>query len=76
MVLRVSAVGLQRVVVDVMHGHFRSCAIESLRLQLEHDKRSGRVLGQGLVNAQADFGPRYHLPHNQVGCDEFLGDVE
>jgi len=45
MVLRVPAVGLQKVVVDVRYGHFGVCAVESQRLQIKHDKGSGRVLG-------------------------------
>ena len=75
MVLRILAVGLQQVVVDVLHGNLRARAIQSQRLQLQHDQGPGRVLGEGLVDVQADFGPRHHLPGDQVRCDEFLCDV-
>ncbi|MCO4253106.1 hypothetical protein NG698_18635 [Pseudarthrobacter sp. MDT3-9] len=50
MVLRVPAVGLQNVVVDVLHGQFGVCAAESQRLELKHDMGSGRVLGAGKLS--------------------------
>jgi hypothetical protein len=61
-VLRVLTVGLQQVVVDVLNGHVSARTIKSQRLQLKHDQSSRCILGEGLIDAQADLGPRCHLP--------------
>ena len=50
-VFGVLAVGLQQVVVDVLHRHLGTRPVQAERLQLEHDHGAGGVLGQGLVDA-------------------------
>jgi hypothetical protein len=74
-VLRVLTVGLQQVVVDVLHGYFGARTIKSQRLQLKHDESSRCILGEGLIDAQTNLGPRRHLPTEQVRGNKFLSNV-
>ncbi len=76
MVLGVLLVGLQQVVVDVLHAHLGAGAIEPERLQLLHHQRARRVLGQRLVDVESDFFARRHLAGFQVGLDQLASDVE
>jgi hypothetical protein len=75
MILRILAVGLQKVVVDVLHRHLSVCPVESDCLQFKHDQGSGRILRECLVNTEPDLGPGNHPARNQMGGDELLSDV-
>ena len=75
-IVGVLVVLLDEVVVDVLGGQFGLDAVEAHRLQLQHDQRAGGVLGQGLVDADADLLAGLHPPFDQVRLDEFLGDIE
>ena len=66
MILGVLLVGLQQVVVDVLHAHLGAGPIEPERLQFLHHQRARRVLGQRLVDAYRDLLPRRHLAGFQV----------
>ena len=54
-VFGVLLVGLQQVVVDVLHADLGMHLVEFQRLQLLHHQRSGGVLGQGLVDAEGNL---------------------
>ena len=66
MILGVLLVGLQQVVVDVLHADLGARPIQSERFQLLHHQRARRVLGQRLVDANRDLLPRRHLAGLQV----------
>ena len=74
-VVGVAEVGLQEVVVDVLHRDLRAHPVQVHGLQLEHDDGSGGVLGERLVDAEPDLGTRRHLPLDQVVSDQLLGDT-
>ena len=54
-VFGVLLIGLQQVVVDVLHADLGLDLVEFQRLQLLHHQRSGGVLGEGLVDAEGNF---------------------
>jgi hypothetical protein len=58
----VLVVGLQQVVVDVLHRYFGARPVEAKGLQLEHHHRSGGVLGERLVDVQGDLVTGRHVP--------------
>ena len=70
MVVRVSVVRLQQVVVDVLCRELGLHSIDSHGLQLQHHQRSGRVLGERLVDPKRDLRARTHLTIDEVRCDE------
>ncbi len=70
MVVGVAEIGLEDVVVDVLRRHLGVRAVEVHGLQLEHHDRAGGVLGERLVDADADLRSRRHLPMDEVGADE------
>ena len=69
-------VGLQQVVVDVLHADLGARVIESERLELLHHQRAGRVLGQRLVDTDRDLFARCHLAGFQVRFDQLVSDIE
>ena len=74
-VVRVAVVGLEQVVVDVLGRELGADVVETHRLELEHHHRPGRVLGERLVDAEADLGAGDHLALDQVTGDQLLRDV-
>ena len=48
--------------------------VETQRLQLLHHQGAGGVLGQGLIDPQRDLLAGRHLPVDEVGRDELVGD--
>jgi len=65
-VLRVLLIGLQQVVIDVLHGQFRADAVEAERLELEHDQGARRILGESLVDPDPEFVSGSELPGLQM----------
>jgi hypothetical protein len=55
-------IGLDQVVVHVLDRDVRLDALETQGFQFQHHQRAGGVLGQGLVDAQADFLAGDHFP--------------
>ncbi|MNZ68343.1 hypothetical protein D3C78_866080 [compost metagenome] len=74
-VVGVLEVGLQQVVVDVLHRDLGPGALEAHRLEFEHHHGAGGVLGEGLVDFQGDRFTLAHRSFEQVRGDQFLGDV-
>ena len=74
-VVGVAVVGLEEVVVDVLRRQLGPDPIEVHGLELEHDRGARGVLGQGLVDANADLLPRRHLAFDEVVFDQLLSDV-
>ena len=68
MVIGVFKPGLQGVVIDVADGEFGFHLGDADGFELEIGHRSGSVLGQGLVNPDADF-PAF----DQVADDQVFG---
>ena len=61
MVVGVFKTGLERVVVDVGDRALGAHALHAHRLEFQVGHRAGRILRQGLVDAQTDLMPRLHL---------------
>ena len=76
MILGVFLIGLQQVVIDVLHAHLGASPIESQRLEFLHHQRPGRILRQRLIDVYSDLFARRHLPRHQVRADQLAGDVE
>ena len=74
-VLGVLAVGLEQVVVDVLHRNLGARPVQAHRLELQHHHRAGGVLGEGLVDVQPDLLARGPLAGHQVGLDQLLRNV-
>src|SRR5246500_5319009 len=55
MIVGILMVLLNEIVVNILAGQFRSCAVQSHRLQFEHHESPGRILCQRLVDANPDF---------------------
>ncbi len=67
MIVRILEVFLDQIVIHVLGGKLGACLIEAHGFQLEHDHRAGRILGQGLVDADADLIAGSHPPFDEVG---------
>jgi hypothetical protein len=63
MIIGILMIFLNEVVVNILAGQFRSRAVQSHRLQFEHHE-------------SPDFLPRRHSAGEEVGLDEFLGDIQ
>ena len=74
-VVGVAEVGLEDVVVDVLGRHLGVRPVEAHRLELEHDHRARGVLGECLVDPDADLGAGGHLAVDDVLGDELLRNV-
>jgi hypothetical protein len=68
-VIGVFEVGLDQVVVDVLGREFRLDAGQAQGFKGEHNHGAGGVLGEGLVNADANFAAGDHLAFQQVRGD-------
>src|SRR4051812_40308265 len=75
MIVRVQVVDLQQVVIDILRAELGANTVEADRLQCEHRQRAGRVLCEGLVDADRDGLARTHPSVNEMGRDQLLGDV-
>lgn len=75
MVGHVALVGLQEIVIHVLHRDLGTHPVQAERLQFQHDHGSGGVLGQRLIDAQPDLRARPHLPLNQMWPDQLLRNV-
>jgi hypothetical protein len=65
-VLRVLLIGLQQVVIDVLHGQVRADSVEAERLELEHDQGARRILCECLVDPDPEFVAGGELPGFQM----------
>lgn len=75
-IVRVFVVRLQEIVIDVLHGTFRSHALDAHGFEFEHHERTGGVLRQGLVDADADLAAGLHFAFDEMRLNQFLCDVE
>jgi len=74
-VVGVAEVGLEHVVIDVLRRQLCVRVVEVHRLELEHDHRARRILGQRLVDPDPDLGAGRHVALHEMGTDELLRDV-
>ena len=74
-VLRVLLIGLEQVVVDVLHRQIRADPVEAERFELEHDQGACRILGESLVDPDPEFASGSELPGLQMRSDELLSNV-
>jgi hypothetical protein len=58
MVIGVAKIGLQQLVIDVAHRQLGAHGWHAHRLELQVTQRPEGVLGQRLIDAQRDLGPR------------------
>ena len=75
MVVGVLEADLHRVVVDVAHGNVRLHAGNAHRLELEVRHRAGRILGEGLVDVDAELGVLRGIALDEMGGKYLLNDV-
>lgn len=54
-------VGLQQIVIHVLHRHLRAGAVQAERLQFQHHHGAGRILSELLVDPHPDLTARSHL---------------
>jgi hypothetical protein len=73
-IIGVARVRLDDVVIDVADRDFRLGRGDSQRFELQVDHRPGRILGQRLIDLQADFGPLFEFALGQVGAQYLLSD--
>ena len=71
-IIRVLKAGLQSVVVNVCHTQLRFDARNAHRFKFQVSHGAGRVLCQGLVNAQAHVRADGHFPAHKMVFDDFL----
>ena len=71
-VIRIFKAGLQGVVVDVGDRQLGTHTLGAHCLKLQIGHGAGCILGQGLVDAQADFRADRHIARNQMRLDDFL----
>jgi hypothetical protein len=57
---------LDQVVVDILRRELGSGALQADGLELEHDQRPGRVLGEGLIDPERDLASGGRLTLDQV----------
>jgi protease I len=74
-VVGVLGVELEQVVVHVLRGQSGLHPLDPHGLELEHRQRPGRVLGEGLVDAQRDLPARLGLVFDEMRLHQLLGDV-
>ena len=75
MVVGVAEVGLQEVVVHVLRGELGPHPVQVHRLELQHHHGPGGVLGERLVDPDADLRSGHQLALDEVTGDQLLGDV-
>lgn len=75
MIVRVQMIDLQQVVIDILRAEFATDSIEADRFQRQHHQRSGRILGERLIDVDRDRLAWTHLSVNKVGRDQFLSDI-
>ncbi|MER6919393.1 hypothetical protein ABT314_10240 [Streptomyces spiralis] len=75
MLFLVEVVGLEEVVVNVLHRDVNCHTIGAHRLEFQHHQRTQGVLQQGLMGAQSDFTTRLHRSADQVFGDEFAREA-
>jgi hypothetical protein len=68
-ILGVFLVGLQQVVIDVLHADLGAGVIEPQRFQLLHHQGARRILSQRLIDSDRNFLTRCHLAGFQVRFD-------
>ncbi len=74
-VVRVLEARLEHVVVDVGDGEFGPHLGDAHRLELEVRHRAGGVLGERLVDADADLGARLQFAGDEVVSEDLSGQV-
>ena len=75
MIIGVAEISLQQLVIDVAHRQLGAHARHAHGLELQITQRSEGILGQGLIDAQRNLGPRGHIAADQVGFDELMSEV-
>ena len=89
MIVGILIIGLQQIMIDVLHRQLGLDPFHPHGFQLQHHQGSRGVLGQGLIDAERDFGARlqtgfreksaFHrdaLPGDQMVPDQLLGQIQ
>jgi hypothetical protein len=74
-IVGVLVVLLDQVVIDVLHRDFCAHPLQSHGFQGQHHQSAGGILGQRLVDFDPNLGAGSHGARNEMGCDQFLGEV-
>lgn len=75
MVVGIFEIFLDQVVIDVLGGQLGLDPGQAEAFELEHDEGAGGVLGKRLVDLERDLLAWVHPAVDEMGVDEFLGDV-
>jgi hypothetical protein len=75
-ILGIFLIGLQQVVIDVVHAHLGPSAVESERLQFLHPQRARRILRQRLIDTYRDLLARCHFTRHQMRADQLVCGLE
>ena len=75
MIVGIAEIHLQRIVINVAYGNVRFDLRNPEGFKLEPCHRARGVLGQSLIDVQADFASGGHGAGNQMLGDDFLGEV-
>jgi hypothetical protein len=75
----VALVGLQQVVVDILYGRLGAHPVQAEYVQLQHHHRADGVLGQRLIDPEADLLPGNGFALHEGGrisfCETFAGGM-
>jgi hypothetical protein len=74
-VVHVFVIGLQQVVIDVLHGDLGPGFSQAEGFQFKHDQGARGVLLENLIDLQADLDAGLHLARDEMFADELLADV-
>ncbi len=74
-VVQILVVFLDEVVIYVLGRQLCLDTVETHRLELQHHQRSGRILGERLVDADPDLPTGDHLTLYEMGLNELACDV-
>ena len=69
MVVRILVVFLDEVVIHILGRQLCLDAVETHRLEFQHHQRSGRILGERLVDVDTDLPAGDHLALNEMGLN-------
>ena len=74
-IVRIAEIHLQRVVIHIAQGQFGLHPGQPERLELKPGHCSRRVLGQRLIDAQADLAAGGHVAASKVGANDFVRQI-
>jgi hypothetical protein len=76
MIVRILVVLLNQIVIDVLNAQGGFGPFKSHRFQLQHHQGAGGVLGQRLVDGDANLLPWAHLACFEMRSDQLLRDIQ